>query len=79
MLNACGMGRKTGISHAKIEGKKGGEVSMDWIVYVVVGIAVGMNLGYMIGIRRGAAIVAGLLSGIGNALEAVGSVVDKKE
>ena len=52
---------------------------MEWILYVIVGLFAGLNLGYMIGIRRGAAIVAGLLSGIGNALEAVGSVVDKKE
>ena len=36
----------------------------DWIIYVVVGLAVGMNLGYMVGIRRGTMIVGELISGI---------------
>ena len=37
---------------------------MEWIIYVLVGIAVGMSLGYMIGIRRGTQIIGLLLNGI---------------
>ena len=37
---------------------------MDWIIYVLVGLAVGLSMGYTIGIRRGTLIVAGLLEGI---------------
>ena len=44
----------------------------DWIIYVVVGLAVGMNLGYMIGIRRGTLIVSELISGIVEAIDGKG-------
>lgn len=37
---------------------------MDWMVYVVVGLAVGASFGYMVGIRRGTVMVAALLDGI---------------
>jgi hypothetical protein len=39
-------------------------MNFDWIVYVLVGIAVGMSIGYMIAIRRGAQIVGALIAGI---------------
>lgn len=47
---------------------------MDWIVYVLVGIAVGLSLGYMIGIRRGMVTVAAL---IGGAVDGIAGMVGK--
>lgn len=41
---------------------------MDWWIYVLVGMVVGTNLGYMAGIRRGAAIVGDLISGIADSI-----------
>ena len=52
---------------------------MEWIVYVIVGIAVGMNLGYMIGVRRGATIVSEILSGIGQVAVMAAEKTEKKE
>ena len=53
--------------------RKEGRISMaDWIIYVVVGLAVGMNLGYMVGIRRGTMIVSELISGIVEAIDGKG-------
>lgn len=46
---------------------------MDWWIYLLVGIVVGMNMGYIFGIRRGAAIVGELLSGIAVAVEEYGA------
>ena len=42
---------------------------MDWIFYMVVGIAIGLAAGYMIGVRRGTVIVGSLLSGIIDGIE----------
>ena len=53
----------------------------DWIIYVVVGLAVGANFGYMVGIRRGALIVGDLISGIVEGINGKGREVlasDKK-
>lgn len=53
----------------------------DWIIYVVVGLAVGANFGYMVGIRRGALIVVDLISGIVGGINGKGREVlasDKK-
>lgn len=44
----------------------------DWIIYVVVGLAVGMNMGYMVGVRRGTVIVSELISGIVEAIDGKG-------
>ena len=46
---------------------------MDWWIYVVVGLVVGMILGYMVGIKRGAAIVGELISGMAIAIENLGA------
>lgn len=48
---------------------------MDWWIYVLVGMVVGANLGYMVGIRRGAAIVGDLISGIADGI--ANTAVDK--
>lgn len=48
---------------------------MDWIVYVLVGIAVGLSLGYVIGIRRGMVIVASLISG---AVDGIAGAIKKE-
>lgn len=47
---------------------------MEWIVYVLVGIAVGLCLGYMIGIRRGMVTVVSL---IGGAIDGVVGAIGK--
>ena len=39
-------------------------MNFDWIIYVLVGLAVGLSLGYTIGIRRGTVIVGELIAGM---------------
>lgn len=50
-------------------------MSFDWIVYVLVGIAVGLSLGYVIGIRRGMVIVGALISG---AVDGIAGAIKKE-
>ena len=47
----------------------------DWVIYVIVGMAVGLSLGYIIGIRRGAMIVGELISGIVEGIDGKGREV----
>ena len=61
-------GSNQGLWHSVAQSAKRRE-RMDWIFYMVVGIAIGLAAGYMIGIRRGAAIVGMLLSGVIDGIE----------
>ena len=50
-------------------------MNFDWIVYVLVGLAVGLSLGYVIGIRRGMVIVGALISG---AVDGIAGAIKKE-
>ena len=54
------------------------EESMDWnwVIYVLVGIAVGLNLGYLVGVKRGMMIMTQVIVG---ALDGVTGFVKKDD
>ena len=46
----------------------------NWVIYVLVGIAVGLNLGYLVGVKRGMMIMTQVIAG---ALDGVAGYVKK--